>query len=50
MNNLLLLRHSQSKWNKERRFTGWADVDLAASITASAREAIRSAAFKVMEL
>ena len=29
---------------------GWADVDLAASITASAREAIRSAAFKVMEI
>tara|TARA_B100000029_G_scaffold515586_1_gene623403 strand:+ start:475 stop:1170 length:696 start_codon:yes stop_codon:yes gene_type:complete len=28
MNNLLLLRHSQSKWNKERRFTGWADVEL----------------------
>ena len=29
---------------------GWADVDLAASITASAREAIRTAAFKVREL
>jgi DNA polymerase I len=29
---------------------GWADVDIAASITASAREAIREAAFKVMEL
>jgi DNA polymerase I len=29
---------------------GWADIDLAASITASAREAIRCAAFKVMEL
>ncbi|QDP59641.1 MAG: putative DNA-directed DNA polymerase [Prokaryotic dsDNA virus sp.] len=29
---------------------GWADVDIAASITASAREAIRCAAFKVMEL
>ena len=29
---------------------GWADVDVAASITASAREAIREAAFKVMEL
>ena len=29
---------------------GWADVDLAASITASAREAIRIAAFKVREL
>ena len=29
---------------------GWADVELAASITASAREAIRIAAFKVMEV
>ena len=29
---------------------GWADIDLAASITASSREAIRCAAFKVMEL
>ena len=29
---------------------GWADVDLASSITASSREAIREAAFKVMEL
>ena len=29
---------------------GWYDVDLAASITASAREAIREAAFKVREL
>tara|TARA_R110000824_G_scaffold34623_6_gene109621 strand:+ start:4221 stop:5867 length:1647 start_codon:yes stop_codon:yes gene_type:complete len=29
---------------------GWSDVDLAASITASAREAIREAAFKVREL
>ena len=29
---------------------GWADVDLAASITASAREAIREAAFKVRQL
>ena len=29
---------------------GWADVDIAASITASAREAIRCAAFKVRGL
>ena len=29
---------------------GWADIDLAASITASAREAIRAAAFKVRRL
>jgi 2,3-bisphosphoglycerate-dependent phosphoglycerate mutase len=28
MHNLILVRHGQSIWNKERRFTGWADVDL----------------------
>ena len=28
MNNLVLVRHGQSKWNLERRFTGWADIDL----------------------
>ena len=28
MNNLVLVRHGQSLWNKERRFTGWADIDL----------------------
>ena len=28
MNNLLLLRHGQSQWNREKRFTGWADIDL----------------------
>ena len=29
MDNLILLcRHGQSIWNLERRFTGWADVDL----------------------
>tara|TARA_B100000029_G_scaffold500346_1_gene571963 strand:+ start:67 stop:762 length:696 start_codon:yes stop_codon:yes gene_type:complete len=28
MNNLILVRHGQSIWNKERRFTGWADVKL----------------------
>ena len=28
MNNLLLLRHAQSLWNKQRRFTGWADIEL----------------------
>ena len=25
---LVLLRHGESKWNKENRFTGWTDVDL----------------------
>ena len=28
MNNLILVRHGQSQWNLERRFTGWADIDL----------------------
>ena len=28
MSNLILVRHGQSLWNKERRFTGWADVNL----------------------
>ena len=28
MSNLILVRHGQSIWNKERRFTGWADVGL----------------------
>ena len=28
MNNLILVRHGQSLWNKERRYTGWADIDL----------------------
>ncbi|MDE6383129.1 MAG: 2,3-diphosphoglycerate-dependent phosphoglycerate mutase [Paramuribaculum sp.] len=28
MKHLILLRHSQSRWNLENRFTGWADVPL----------------------
>jgi 2,3-bisphosphoglycerate-dependent phosphoglycerate mutase len=28
MTNLILLRHGESIWNKENRFTGWTDVDL----------------------
>ena len=28
MNKLVLIRHGQSEWNLENRFTGWQDVDL----------------------
>lgn len=28
MHKILLLRHGESVWNKENRFTGWTDVDL----------------------
>jgi len=28
MGKLLLIRHGQSQWNLENRFTGWVDVDL----------------------
>jgi len=28
MKKIVLLRHGESEWNKENRFTGWQDVDL----------------------
>ena len=28
MYKLVLIRHGESQWNKENRFTGWKDVDL----------------------
>src|SRR6476661_4463184 len=28
MYKLVLIRHGESEWNKENRFTGWKDVDL----------------------
>ena len=30
MKRIVLLRHGESLWNKENRFTGWTDVDLRA--------------------
>lgn len=30
MYRIVLLRHGESSWNKENRFTGWTDVDLSA--------------------
>lgn len=28
MKKIVLLRHGESAWNRENRFTGWIDVDL----------------------
>lgn len=39
MIKLVLIRHGQSLWNVENRFTGWTDVDLSDSGLTEAREA-----------
>jgi 2,3-bisphosphoglycerate-dependent phosphoglycerate mutase len=41
MKKLVLLRHGESVWNRENRFTGWTDVGLTAQGEAEAREAGR---------
>jgi 2,3-bisphosphoglycerate-dependent phosphoglycerate mutase len=41
MHKLVLLRHGESTWNKENRFTGWTDVDLSDRGREEAREAGR---------
>jgi len=39
MYTLVLIRHGESIWNLENRFTGWADVDLTPTGVAQARRA-----------
>jgi 2,3-bisphosphoglycerate-dependent phosphoglycerate mutase len=41
MHKVVLLRHGESTWNKENRFTGWHDVDLTDRGREEAREAGR---------
>jgi 2,3-bisphosphoglycerate-dependent phosphoglycerate mutase len=41
MPKLVLLRHGESVWNRENRFTGWTDVDLSERGVREAREAGR---------
>ena len=41
MKKLVLLRHGESVWNRENRFTGWIDVGLSEKGTAEALEAGR---------
>jgi 2,3-bisphosphoglycerate-dependent phosphoglycerate mutase len=48
MYKLVLLRHGESTWNRENRFTGWTDVDLTEQGQAEARaagEALLAAGF-----
>mgnify|MGYP005848587511 CR=1 FL=1 len=49
-NRLVLLRHGQSIWNSENRFTGWTDVDLTDKGIAEAKRAgqiLREAGYTV---
>jgi 2,3-bisphosphoglycerate-dependent phosphoglycerate mutase len=39
MHTLILLRHGESEWNRENRFTGWVDVDLSEKGVAEAKAA-----------
>ena len=39
MKRIVLLRHGESEWNLQNRFTGWTDVDLTERGVAEAREA-----------
>ena len=41
MYKLVLLRHGESEWNRENRFTGWVDVDLSPKGLEEARSAGR---------
>ncbi len=42
MYKIVLLRHGESVWNKENRFTGWTDVDLSEKGVQEAHEAGRT--------
>jgi len=41
MVQIVLLRHGESVWNRENRFTGWTDVDLSEAGVGEARAAGR---------
>ncbi len=45
MGKIILLRHGQSQWNLENRFTGWTDVDL----SDQGRQEARTAGEKILK-
>mgnify|MGYP001042384915 CR=1 FL=1 len=46
MYRLVLIRHGQSEWNEENRFTGWTDVDLSPAGVKEAQDAAKLLAQK----
>ena len=49
MKKLVLMRHGESQWNLENRFTGWTDVDLTEKGEAEAKNCgllLREAGFQ----
>lgn len=48
MSTLVLIRHGQSQWNLENRFTGWVDIPLTENGRAEARRAGKS--LKALEI
>ena len=42
MHTLVLIRHGQSLWNAENRFTGWQDIDLSSDGILEAKNAART--------
>jgi len=50
MPTVILLRHGQSVWNLQHRFTGWADVDLTATGESQAKRAGALMAAEGLEL
>ena len=37
---LVLVRHGESQWNNENRFTGWYDVDLLRKVVAKPNQQV----------
>ena len=53
MARLVLLRHGESIWNRENRFTGWTDVDLSEKGLEEASKAamiLKNAGFVLMSV
>ena len=50
MASLILVRHGKSHWNKENRFTGWTDIDLAQEGIAEAKSAAKDIKIKQIKI